>query len=318
MALAAFVALSMALQGAGPAGSPGAGHAEPAPCASPYGRGDSLGALNRLTADSALAATRLVRTGRTYSLAVATGPTTPAPAGRGYRVVVAEGGDPIAGGVGDNLLTGFEELIIASPGVGTKLAGLAHAGTGHLYYDCARGADIFDPQGLKRFQTSDLPPVVSRGVLLDIAALKGVPRLAPSTPITPDDLVAAERRQGVSVRTGDVVLVHTGWQSLMGPDPAAYLRNAPGLSLAAERALVRRGVVILGADTTAVEVLPAETPGQRAPGHQELLARSGVYMLQNVRTEELARDRVYEFLFVLGVPRFTGTAQMVVHPVAIR
>ena len=92
----------------------------------------------------------------------------------------------------------------------------------------------------------------------------------------------------------------------------------PGIGVEGARFLVEHGVVAVGADTWALEVIPFEREGEQFPVHQELLAKSGTYVLENMDTAELAVDNATEFMFVLGVPRFEGAVQMIVNPVAIR
>ena len=92
----------------------------------------------------------------------------------------------------------------------------------------------------------------------------------------------------------------------------------PGLGVDGARYLAELGVVAVGADSTAVEVIPFENPNRPFDVHQTLLTKNGVYILENMWTRELATDRAYEFLFVLGQPKFKGAVQMVVNPIAIR
>jgi kynurenine formamidase len=122
----------------------------------------------------------------------------------------------------------------------------------------------------------------------------------------------------VTLEEGDVVLFHTGWLALAGTDPDRFLAGEPGPGAEAAGWLAALGVVAVGADTWGVEVIPGEEEDVLFPVHQTLLARHGVYLLESMRTAELAADRAWTFLFVLGAPRFRGAVQAVVNPVAIR
>jgi kynurenine formamidase len=127
----------------------------------------------------------------------------------------------------------------------------------------------------------------------------------------------AANKQGVEIRQGDVVIFHTGWVSLIGKDDKRYNAGEPGLGVEGAKYLVSKGVVAIGSDTWAVEVIPFESKNVFEV-HQILLPMSGTYILENMNTDALAADKGYEFLFVLGVPKITGAVQGIVNPVAIR
>jgi kynurenine formamidase len=104
----------------------------------------------------------------------------------------------------------------------------------------------------------------------------------------------------------------------MDSDPQAFMAGEPGLGLDGARYLASKGIVAVGSDSWALEVLPAEDPAMLFPVHPELLAKNGIYILENMDTRALADDNADEFLFVLGTPRFVGAVQAVINPVAIR
>ena len=283
-----------------------------------YGSEDSLGALNLLSAKDVVAASRLVKTGKTYALGVITGRNSPAFGTRAFNLIVMPGGDGSVEGLGTNQTTFNDDFLASHLGIGTQIDGLGHLGIAHRYYNGARQSEFFQADGLKRFGTHEIPPIVTRGVLLDIAALRGVEVLAARTAINRAEIDAAAKRQEIEIREGDVVLLHTGWQGLASSDPGKFLASAPGLGMGGASYLAGLGVVAVGADTWAVEVLPPEDPQEAFPVHQVLLAKNGVYILENIATSELAADEAHEFMFVVSAPRFEGAVQMVVNPVAIR
>jgi kynurenine formamidase len=283
-----------------------------------YGAKDTLGAINELSPEGVLAAARLVKTGRTYALGVETGRDTPAFGARSFELFAVAAGDGSGATLGANRATFNDDWMLTWLGIGTQIDGLGHFGIDHVYYNGNGIAEVFAPEGLKKFATHELPPIVTRGVLLDIAGLKGVPFLKEGTPIHRADLEAAARRQKLEIGRGDVVLLHTGWQRFASEDPQRFLAGMPGLAVDGAEWLASKRVVAVGADTWGLDVLPAEDPEQVFPVHQILLAKNGIYILENIRTEALVADRGWEFLFVLGQPRFVGAVQMVVNPVAIR
>ena len=122
------------------------------------------------------------------------------------------------------------------------------------------------------------------------------------------------------MRCGDVVIFRTGWlDQLATPgNEETFSSTEPGLGVEGAKFLASLGAIAIGADNWGIEVVPFEVPDEVFPVHQVLLQQSGVYILENIRTDELAADGVHEFMFVLGVPRLVGSVQAVVTPVAIR
>ncbi len=285
---------------------------------SEFGADDTLGAVNRLSAAGVLEAVKLVKTGKTYPLGVVTGPDSPAYPPRYYKMTILQLDDGVGVPVGKNQLTGNDDLMLTYMGVGSQIDGLGHVGIDHHYYNNTPAKDFVKVTGLTKFSTSEIPPIVTRGVLLDIARLKGKDMLDAGTAINRAEIDAAAKAQGVSINKGDVVLLHTGWISVSETDGARFMKGEPGLGVDGAKYLASLGVVAVGADTFGVEAIPFETEGQFFPVHQELLARSGVYLLENMDTRALARDEGWEFLFVLGQPRFAGSVQAIINPVAIR
>jgi len=284
---------------------------------SKYGAADTLGALNNLGPADVVRATRLVRHGKVYPLGVPTGPQSAAYGERRYTVEISPPPGTLPPPIGANRVTAHDEKVTTSMGIGTQLDGLGHLGIDHRYYNGLAGADLNAPGGFK-LDLSNLPPVVTRGVLIDMARHFKVPMLQAGQAFNRADIEAAMRAQGVTVGKGDVVLFHTGWMAVMATDRARYSSTEPGLGEEGARWLAGLGVVAIGSDTLALEPLPSVDADRPFVVHQTLLAKHGVYILENINTAPLARDGVKEFMFVLGAPRFVGTVQVVVNPVAIR
>ena len=285
---------------------------------SKYGADDTLGAMNELSEKKTKLAAQLVKTGKTYALGVETGPTSPAYPPRSYSMTILQLDDGMGTPLGSNKATGNDDLMHIWMGIGSQIDGLGHMGVNHQYYNGHMASDFVTPSGLTKLSIDRLPPVATRGVLLDIAKLMKTDILPAGTAFNKAEIDAAAKAAGITIEAGDVVLFHTGWLNVMDRDPEAFMASAPGLGLEGARYLASLGVVAVGADTWALEVLPSEDATMLFPVHPELLAKNGIYILENMDTRALAADNANEFLFVLGTPRFVGAVQAVINPVAIR
>lgn len=307
-------------------GAPALAHDDAAPAAktdqawtkSKWGPKDEIGAANYQTPELVKKAADLVKTGKVYNLAMESNPSSPAYDPRKIEVMVvqpAQAGP--TGAFGPNKATYNDDMIVGWNGVGTHIDGLGHLGVDHTYYNGHKIHEFGDIKGLKKLGLEKFPPIVARGVLLDIAALKGVDMLKEGTPINSKEIEEAAKKQGVEIRQGDVVLLHTGWADMIGKDNKKFIAVQPGIGMDGAKYLTGKGVIAIGSDTAALEVLPGETK-DLFPVHQELLARTGTYILENVVTKELAGDKAYEFMMILSPPRITGSVQAIFTPVAVR
>ena len=285
---------------------------------SKYGADDTLGAINNLSSDKLVQAAKLVTEGKAYRLGVETGPKSPAYPPRSYSMTVLQLSDGTGTPLGSNKATGNDDLVNFWMGIGSQIDGLGHMGINHTYYNGNHASDFVANTGLQKLSIDKLPPIATRGVMIDMAKHFGMPVLPAGKAFNSKDIRAAAKDQGVSIGKGDVVLFHTGWLNTMDEDPVAFMAGQPGIGVDGAKYLAGLGVVAVGADTWALEVLPSENPEHAFPVHPELLAKNGVYILENMDTRELAADGVHEFLFVLGAPRFVGAVQAVINPVAIR
>ncbi len=285
---------------------------------SPYGADDTIGALNLLSEEGTKNAASLVKTGKVYQLGVVTGPETPGYGHRSYQIIITPHGDGNADGLGTTKGTANDDYLGTWVGIGSQIDGFAHFGTDHKYYNGTPVSEVFGPVGVQKFGTENIPPIVTRGVMLNIAKLRGVEMMNAGDAISVADVEAAMKAQNVSIGSGDVVLFHTGWQRLSDDDPKRFLEGEPGIVEESAAFLADKGVVAIGADTWGVEAVPNPDPQRIFPAHSYLLAKRGVHILENMQTAELAADDASEFMFVLGVPRFQGAVQMVINPVAIR
>lgn len=293
--------------------------AQPAVPPSKWGPKDEIGAANYLTPAMALQAARLVKTGKTYSLGITVGSSTPAYPPRTCTLYVVQPGQAGSSkGLGPTATTYNDDILNCWVGIGTQLDGLGHIGVGDTYFNGFKWGEIGQMTGLTKLGVEKIPPIVTRGVLLDMAAYYGVEVVPEGTAFNQKEIEEAAKRQGVTIQQGDVVLFHTGWLSLITKDPKRYASVEPGLGRGGARYLVSKGIVAVGADTWGLEVIPFEKDAGVFEVHQILLPLSGTYILENINTAELAKDKAYEFLFVLGQPKYQGAVQAMINPIAIR
>lgn len=283
-----------------------------------WGPNDEIGAANFLTPAKVLEAAKLIKTGKVYALGIVVDRDTPAFPPRSLSVTVLQPNQAKGASFGENKMTYNDDIFTGWLGIGTQLDGLGHLGIDGVYYNGNRAEDFAKVTGLTKLGIEKVPPIVTRGVLLDIAGYKGVDMMKEGEVITVADIEGAAKKQGVSIRKGDVVILHTGWLSLLGKDNARYAAGEPGIGVPAAEYLAKKEVVAVGADTWGVEVVPFEKKERVWEAHQVLLAKNGIYILETLNTAPLVKDRAWEFLFVLGHPLYRGAVQAIINPVAIR
>ncbi len=284
---------------------------------SKWGPADEIGAANYMTPELIVKAAQLVKLGKTYGLGIETNARTPAFPPRSFKITIVQPGQAGIPGLGPSKTTYNDDIIDGWVGIGSQIDGLGPIGIEYVYYNGVKHADFADATGLKKYGAETIPPIVARGVLLDMAAHFGTDVVKEGTAFNTKEIEAVAKKQGVEIRQGDGVLFHTGWTSLIGTDDKRYSTGEPGLGVDGAKYLVGKGVVAVGADTWGLEVLPFESKNIFEV-HQILLPMNGTYILENMNTAALAADKGYEFLFVLGVPKITGAVQGIVNPVAIR
>ena len=284
-----------------------------------WGADDEIGAANLITAESVLAASKLVKTGKTYSLGIVIDATTPAFPPRSLSLQVVQPGQQQGRAAYPNFAYN-DDLVQTWLGIGPQLDGLGHlGGPDGVYYNCNRAEDFADIKGLTRLGIDKVPPIVGRGVVLDMAGHAGVDAMEAGQFFTTADVQAVEKKQGTPIRAGDVVLFHTGWtDAMLASDPEAWAAGEPGIAEAVADYLASRDIVAAGADTWGLDVVPPEHPERPFQGHVTLLKENGIYILETMNTGPLVRDGAFEFLFVLGQAKIKGAVQMIINPVAIR
>lgn len=308
----ALLAATLTLAASAAAAQPGHWHP------SKWGANDEIGAANYLTPARAIAAAGLVKTGKVYSLGIEVTPDTPAFPPRGCKLYIVQPGQHAGATLGPTKTSYNDDILNCWVGIGSQLDGLGHIGVDNVYYNGALAKDFVDSTGLKKFGIEKIPPMVTRGVLLDMAGYLGVDVVKEGTPFNKAEIEGAAKKQGVEIREGDVVLFHTGWLSLIDKDPKRYGSVEPGLGKEGAEYLTGKGVVAVGADTWGLEAVPFEPGVGVFEVHQILLAKNGTYILENMNTGPLAKDQAWEFMFVLGHSKYKGAVQAMINPVAIR
>ncbi len=307
----------------------GLGHAGAVPevGASPWGEDDELGRLNQMTEASRRAVLSRADGARVYDLSVEYHVGMPSFSALGdppyqYWLTHTPRGtvvdDPAHVGPAQNAHVSYTgDAISLYTHMGTHIDALNHFGlNGEIYNGFAADQHLGD-RGWRKAGAETIPPIVARGVLIDVAAAKGLDELPPGYRVAADDLRAALRRQAVELEPGDVALIRTGRMRKYA-EGAAFATEAPGLGLDAARYLVEdRGVMSVGADNLSLEVFPPEGEGNWVPVHTYLLARHGVTILELVYLEDLARDGVYEFAFIGAPLKLRGASGSPLRPIAL-
>jgi kynurenine formamidase len=288
-----------------------------------WGPTDQLGAANLLTVEKRLAALRSVEHGRMYDVSHEISMNAPflVPNQTPFLMSIwASWRDSIR----RRRLTGAlndaganVERIEMTAHVGTHIDALGHFSKGDKLYNGLSAAETVTDWGLLKLGIEQAPPMITRGVLLDVAGLDGGAHLNPGRAIMPDELARAAETAQIAIEPGDIVLIRTGWGRYFGNDNPKYLAGEPGIDLAAAQWLTAQGVVAIGCDNMAVEVLPNPDRTLAMPVHQHALAEAGVHLIENLALDELAHDRLHSFCFILLATKIRGATGAPVRPVAL-
>ncbi|HYR43910.1 MAG TPA: cyclase family protein [Terriglobia bacterium] len=284
-------------------------------CPSKWGAGDERGSGNLMKPEQVLKAAKLIRTGEVIELGQVLDPVNmPYFPGRQLNILTKRTNVLPQ----SNRRISNEEMVIGELGqVGTQLDGFSHQGIDNGFYNCFKQDQIATRNGFTRLGIENVGALMTRGVMIDVAALKGVEMLPDSYEITVKDLQDALSRQNLSLQAGDAVIVNTGWGKLWGKDNARYMKTDPGIGVAAADWLAKQNPMIIGSDNWSVEVNPNPDPKIGSPVHQILLAVNGVHMLESLKLDELSAKRVNEFAFILEPLKLKGATGSTVAPIAV-
>lgn len=299
-----------------------------------WGDDDQLGTLNLIEQQDVLRAAGCIRSGKRISMGLPLDSDGPQNGGLNrfnpIHLMIRDGSDVVADntirefyGGNDRYLRGADDILIMPLQSGTQWDALAHIMFDGTMYNgfgarevSSKGARIGDVR-----QAAD--KIAGRGVLLDVAQMKGVDALEPGYAITADDLVACERQHGVDVGEGDLVVVRTGMLGQRRGNWGDYAGGpAPGLGLAAVPWIAERAIAGLATDTWGMEVLPNETEDVFQPLHIICIVHMGLWVGEIFDLEPLsvdcAQDGQYDFFFSappLPISRAVGSP---VNPMAIK
>jgi kynurenine formamidase len=284
-------------------------------CPSKWGAADERGAANTVTPASVAQAAKLIRTGEIVELGRVLSSDMPFFGTRRFDVYTKRTNGPL----GANKRNSNEELVVTELGqVGTQFDMFSHQGIDGLFYNCVPIEAAATRTGFNKMGVEKIGSLFARGVLIDVAAFKGVDMLSPGYEITAADLEGALARQGMTLAKGDAALVHTGWGRLWGVDNAKYGTAAPGLGVSGATWLASKDVLLMGADTASIELSPNPDKAIDLPVHQIALVVNGIFLLENLKLDDLAARRIHEFAFIVQPLKIRGGTGSTVAPIAVR
>ena len=295
-------------------------------CPSKWGAKDEVGSGNLMKPEMALKAAKLIHTGEVFSLGFHLSAALPLIGSRRFDMHMKRSTATDPGTRGEN-----EEIVITELGqVGTQLDAFAHQIYGGEYYNCITnhemsfsegGSDLAAGarQGFPKLGVEKIPDIMTRGVLIDVAGLKGVDMLDAGYVITTDDLQQALAKEKVKLEPGDAVMIHTGWGKLYTvKDKDKYLKSSPGIGIDAGEWLIKQNPMLVGADNCCLEVRPY--PGQKVnlPIHAMFLIVNGIYIVENLSLEKLSAERAYETAYIMTPLKIEGGTGSTITPIAVR
>lgn len=284
-------------------------------CPSKWGAGDERGAANLMKPEIVLRAARLIRTGEVIELGYPLYEGMPFYGDRIFSQQLKRTNWP----PGSNNRGSNEEVVTTELGqVGTQIDGFGHQSIGNSLYNCFKMDEVATRTGFSRLGIEKAGALITRGVLIDVAALRGVEMLGDRYEITAQDLQDALKRQNLTLEIGDAVIINTGFGRLWGKDDVRYYRTQPGLGVGAAEWLARQNPMIVGTDTCCVEVNPNPEPKLSSPVHQILLVANGIYMVESLKLDELLAKGIQEFAFMVQPLKLRGATGSSVAPVAVR
>ncbi len=284
-----------------------------------WGADDQIGAANRVNPARTAAAAKLVKKGESHPLGIVIEPGMPAYPPRYTQLQVVQPNQQFNADLGVGWeASSNDDVLQMWLGTGPQLDGLGHMGEAGEFYNCNQGKDFSVITGLTKLDISGIPPIVGRGVLIDIAKQMGVDHLSAGQPITSEDIKAAMKAQDVSVNEGDIVLLHTGYtDAKLKSEPQLWAGSIPGITNEAAVFLAGLKPTAVGADTWGLGAVPPRPGDKIFYDHVVLLKQNGIYILETMNTGRLAAESVHEFMFVLGQARLKGAVQMIINPVAM-
>jgi kynurenine formamidase len=317
-----------------------------------WGKSDEVGALNAMTEASKLAALRLAKQGKVYDLGVLYDRTSYKWPGHSPAEIIAfrtpEGvkrqqdlPNLVGADVNPRGTAWHSNAIFINDNVGTQIDGLGHVTEGpgcehkatDHWYNGFTEAEWGGNWGPRRCDAAKIPPIVARGVMIDVASFKKVDALPANYEITIKDLEGSLAEQKTELRPGDIVLIRTGTLRYWGEtgsdsDGKIKMHDSAGIGLDAAKWLTeQQGAMLIGSDTSGLEYVPTDADnaafrkkyGTFIPVHNYLLDDQGVHIGEFHFLEDLSRDKAYEFCYMCTTNKIKGAAAgFTLRPIAIR
>ncbi len=284
-------------------------------CPSKWGAGDERGAGNHMKPATVLRATRLIRTGEVIELGQVLNGTMPFSLGRRFELHTKR----TVMNPGVNRRGSNEEIVFSEIGqVGTQFDGFSHQTIGDSLYNCFTLDAVSTRNGFTKLGVEHVGSLMTRGVLVDVAALKGVEMLPDTYEITVDDLQRTLAREKITLQPGDAIIINTGWGKLWGKDNDRFMKTNPGLGVASAEWLARQDPMLVGSDVGPINVTPNPDPQVSNPAHQIMLVINGIHLLENMKLDELAAKQAYEFALIVQPLKLQGATGSTVAPMAVR
>jgi kynurenine formamidase len=288
---------------------------ESARCPSKWGAGDERGAANHIKPQTVLNAVKLIKTGEVIELGHVLSDKMPFFGTRRFDVHIKR----TFMNQFSNMRGSNEEIVISEIGqVGTQFDGFAHQTHLNSWYNCFKVDENATRSGFTKLGIHNVGALITRGVLIDVAGFKGVEMLGDNYEVTADDLEGALKKQNITLQPGDAVIIHTGWGKLWAKDNARYVKSCPGIGVKAAEWLIAKDPLLLGSDNWPVEVAPNPDKQVSLPVHQIALVVNGVYLLENLKLDELAAKGGSEFAFIMQPLKVQGGSGSTVAPIAVR
>lgn len=290
---------------------------------SDWGPDDQVGAMNLVTPERTLAALRSVQHGRIVDLSHELKPGHPCipfaqvPFFMSLALHADDTRRASRAGGHENDIGCFTERAELCMHSGTHIDALGHFTIGEEMFNGWSYRESVNARGLERLGIEQMPPLVGRCVLLDVSAFDGGDYLDGGRVISIDDLKRAQDKAKAEIRPGDTVAIRTGYSRFFMKDNERYITAEPGIDVDAARWLTEQQVAVIGTDNMAVEVLPNPDPKLLFPVHQHTLVEAGVHLIENLALDDIAREGVGAFCFVLLTVKFTGATGCPVRPIAI-
>ena len=286
-----------------------------------WGPDDEIGAANMISNENTLEAVKLIKKGMSHGLGIVIEPGMPAFAPRYTELQVVQPNQHFGRDTTSDFgydITYNDDILQMWIGTGPQLDGLGHIGDDDIFYNCNKGEDFSFITGLTKMGIETVPPLVGRGVLINMAKHHGVSSMRGGEGITREDIKKAIKKQNIELKKGDIILFHTGWtDTKLKSSPEEWGASIPGITNDAAVYLSELKPMAVGADTWGLGAVPPIEGDKVYYDHVTLIKENGIYILETMDTGKLAKENVTEFMFVLGQPKLKGAVQMIINPVAL-